>query len=162
VNAVSRAIFVDWSPPEQASRFGLRIYNTSISTPTCTLEPNTVCTRVNAVRVQSQKALTLEAFQNDWTCSADTNACQGIELFDVGYSRIHHNRITMAANILPETGRAIDCDGNHVPGSRNCEVDFNYIVANNNRAFRVRSSTNAHFHDNYVADCSNVVSGCVH
>ena len=163
-NAVSRGIFVDWKPREQKARFGVRIYNTTISTPTCMLEPNTVCIRVNAVRVQSEKAvaLGLEAFNNDWTCSADTNACQGLELFEVGNSHIHHNRITMALNLLPETGRAIDCDGDHIPGSKNCEVDQNYIIANNHRAFRVRSSANAHFHDNYVANCMNTVSGCVY
>ena len=161
-NAVSRGIFVDWKPRAQKARFGVRIYNTSVATPTCTVEPNTVCIRVNDVRVQADKSLGLEAFNNDWTCSPGTNACQGLELFEVSNSRVHHNRITMAANNVPQSGRAIDCDGDHVPGSDHCEVDNNYILANNHRAFRVRSSANVRFHDNYIANCTNDATGCVY
>lgn len=160
-NSVTRGIFVDWSPSSEKPRFGLRIYNTTIATPPCTKAPLTVCVRVNNVRVQSQTELTIEAFQNDWTCSRETNACQGIELFDVINSRIHHNRIDMESD-MPETGRAIDCDGNRVPGSDHCEVDFNIIIARRNRAFRVRSSANAYFHDNQVGDCTNTASGCIY
>jgi hypothetical protein len=158
-NVVTRAIFVDWSPQSQSPRFGLRIYNTTIVSAPCPLE--TSCNRTNDVRVQSA-TLSLEAFHNDWTCSADTNACQGIELFATRNSRIHHNRLDMKEAQMPETGRAIVCDGDRVPGSDQCEVDSNYIIANNNRAIRVRSSTNVHIHHNYIANCSNTTSGCVH
>jgi hypothetical protein len=158
-NVVTRTIFVDWSPQKQNAPFGLRIYNTTIVSPPCSIEAS--CNRTNDVRVQSG-TLSLDAFHNDWTCSADTNACQAIELFAMRNSHIHHNRLNMEKTKLPETSRAIVCDGDKVPGSDHCEVDSNYIIANNNRAFRVRSSTNVHFHHNYIADCANTASGCIH
>lgn len=141
--ACGRSLHVSWDTTASWSggQYLVRLYNI-----TSTAAPGPSCLRAYNLSVFAGPGITTEASNNDVTCPADTAACQGIVFYGNDRSRMHHNRANLPQNLTEQTGRAFLCDGS----ADYCEVDNNLVIANNNRAFRVRDSMHARIHDNVV------------
>jgi hypothetical protein len=101
---------------------------------------------------------------------ANLNAFQGIAMYETQGSYIHNNYI-----ILPhpaydtsayDTDRGIlfDCEGKVGSPCGSNIAAYNVIVADNNRAIRVRAETGDLIHDNSILNCRVAVihEGCIH
>jgi len=141
--ACGRSVHVNWDTTTAwtGAPYVVRLYNI-----TSAAAPGPSCARAYNLSVFTSSVITAEAHNNDVLCPADTAACQGIVFYGNDRSRMHHNRADMPQNYTVQNGRAFLCDG----GADYCEVDHNLVIANNNRAFRVRDSKYARIHDNVV------------
>jgi hypothetical protein len=146
-----RAIHVDWSPGTGVNA-SLSVHNLTIVVPS---QPTV--SRSFGVSIIS-KGNHVEGYSNDLTCVADANACQTIMCFGTTDCKLHHNKMTMQQNITAETGRAMILDG----GVTNGEVWNNNIITNNNRAVRVRDSSNIRIHDNILGPVTAVNTAAIH
>jgi hypothetical protein len=146
-----RAIHVDWAP-------GTAV-NASISAHnlTAVVPSQPTVSRSFAVSMIS-KGNHVEAYSNDLTCVADANACQTIMCYGTADCKLHHNKMTMQQNITVETGRAMILDG----GTLNGEVWNNNVTTNNNRAVRVRDSSNIRIHDNTFGPVTGINIATIH
>lgn len=151
--ACGRTVQLNWDTTVAwtGGQYLVRLYNI-----TSAAASGPTCTRAYNFGITASDVITAEVNNNDLTCPADTAACQGVMFYGNDKGRIHHNRITMMQNLTTETGRATLCDGH----ADSCEVDNNLIIANNNRAFRVRDSMHARIHDNTVqrVTCCNATA----
>ncbi len=149
----SRAIHIEWDAPgAYTGTYLLRLSNLNMnaaSGPTCSRSFN--------VSIIGSDYVTAEFDHNDVTCPADSGACQGVVFYGTNNNRAHHNRIELLQNTTAETARGILCDK-----SDYCEIDENLVIANNNRAFRVRDSQHARIHDNVVQQITCCGASAVH
>lgn len=151
--ACSRAIHVEWTVPgAYAEPFLLRLHNL-----TTVAASGPTCSRTYNLSILGSDFLTAQVDHNDLTCPADSGACQGVVFYGTNHNQAHHNRIELMQNSTAETARGVLCDK-----SDYCEVRDNLVIANNNRAFRVRDSTNAWIHNNTVSQITCCGSAAVH
>jgi hypothetical protein len=80
---------------------------------------------------------------NSAHCPANSYACQAMMCYNTTFCSMHNNQIVMDQNASGETARGLLFD--QVQGGN---AYNNVVVANNNRALRIRDSHNVHAHDN--------------
>lgn len=153
--ACGRSVHISWdtTTPWSGAPYVVRLYNI-----TSAAAPGPSCSRAYNLSVFTSSVITAEAHNNDVLCPADTAACQGIVFYGNDRGRMHHNRAELPQNYTVQSGRAFLCDG----GADYCEVDSNLVIANNNRAFRVRDSKYARIHNNVVQRVTCCGSQAVH
>jgi hypothetical protein len=135
----SRAFHIDWNSPAANTTPSIQLYNLDVAVSS---QPTVV--RSYALSILATNHY-VEAFNNDITCAGDANACQGISCANGATTcKLHHNRIEMKTNTVEETGRAMSFDFNTQSG----EAWNNLVIVNNNRALRIRDSSNIRVHDN--------------
>jgi hypothetical protein len=135
--APSRAIHIDWPLSSPASSVTVRMYNITASVGT---QPTV--SRSHALSFTGGQHFA-EILNNNLTCQTDANACQAIVCLNTSDCKMHHNRVEMIQNSTAETGRALVYQG-----ADNGEAWNNLIIANDNRGFRMRDSTNIRVHHN--------------
>jgi hypothetical protein len=148
----TRSIHVDWPLTSKPTITSIRIFNNTMLVPT---QPTV--SRSFAVSVVGTNH-TVEMFSNDVTCVADANACQALVCFRAASCKFHHNRADMLFNTTSERGRALLFDGSVQSG----EAWNNLIIANNNRAVRIRDSFNIRVHHNQIKNIQNNGAGTIH
>lgn len=150
-----RSVHISWdtTTPWSGAPYVVRLYNITSAAAT-----GPSCSRAYNLSVFTSSVITAEAHNNDVLCPADTAACQGIVFYGNDRGRMHHNRAELPQNYTLQSGRAFLCDG----GADYCEVDHNLVIANNNRAFRVRDSKYARIHANTVQRVTCCGSQAVH
>lgn len=88
-------------------------------------------------------------------CEDEASACQGVGLWYAPYSYIHHNEFDLptTCTTCADKARGVIFDGDPGnTGSEYSDASYNLVYAHNNRAFRVRSSTNVTIHHNDIRD----------
>ncbi len=148
----TRSIHVDWPVTSKPAITSIRIFNTTMTVPS---QP--AVSRSFAASVVGTNH-TVEFFNNDITCAADANACQALVCFRTAECKFHHNRADMTFNTTAERGRALLFDGSVQSG----EAWNNLIIANNNRAIRIRDSFNIRLHNNQIKNIQNNGAGAIH
>jgi hypothetical protein len=148
----TRGIHVDWPLAAKPAAPSIRIYNNTIVVPS---QP--AVSRSFAASVIGSNHV-VEFFNNDITCVADAAACQALFCFRAAECRFHHNRVDMVHNTTAQSGRAILFDGSVQAG----EAWNNLIIANNNRAIRIRDSHDIRIHNNQFLNIENNGAGVIH
>ena len=100
--------------------------------------------------------ITVEVDHNQISCPTGSNACQGIVCYGIHGCWVHANRIVLAPSVrIEETARAILFDQLNQSPTDFGEAWNNIIVANEGRAFRIRSAFNVWVHDNRILSVEN-------
>jgi hypothetical protein len=155
------AILFDWT--------GLDGTNLAIEVDHITGYVQTALTsnRAEFLRVASSKRSDIH--NNDLTCNADVKTCNPIEIVGgAGYvnGAIHHNKLTITNNIIPNgVPRALVIGGpdSGLVGTQGWRVYNNICTANNGRCFRFRQVNDLQVHDNVVLNCAATMGyGCYH
>jgi len=155
------AIHFEWSVLDGANT-ALEIDHITCSVDDAPTSNRSVCINL----VTAKKVL---FHNNDLTCTANTKACQGIQLTaPAGYvnTGIYNNRGTIITNTvsggLPRMFMIGGPDGGSV-GAQGIQVYSNYCTANNGRCFRFRQVNDLLVHDNEVVNCAATMGyGCYH
>jgi hypothetical protein len=153
-----RNLFIDWGAAASTSlgnATSVKIHN--ISSTSATGASNN---RIVNLHIQASVPR-VEYYNNDTTCLAGANACQGTVCYGVKDCKIHNNRATTQLGVgISETARAFLCDGDTGVGMNGCEIYNNYVNTQDGRAIRFRnvnSSVNiTAVHDNLI---DNIASG---
>jgi len=109
-----------------------------------------------------------EVWNATFSPGANLNSFQGIAMYNTRGSYVHNNYIVLphpAYNLgLYDTDRGIlfDCEGKVGSPCGSNIAAYNVIVADNNRAIRVRAETGDIIHDNVILNCRmNDAAGCI-
>jgi hypothetical protein len=124
--------------------------------------------RYNWIQILGAATATAEV----WNCTISpggyADEFQGIGLWTIG-AYVHNNYIVLPHPLYEigthQTDRAIefDCVGKTEDTCGHNELAYNQIVADNNRAIRVRAETGDLIHDNVIQNCrvNAMESGCI-
>lgn len=88
---------------------------------------------------------------NSAHCPANSYACQAMMCYNTTFCSMHDNQIVMDQNATGETARGLLFDQAQGGNAYN-----NVVVANNNRALRIRDSRNIHAYNNTI---KNITAG---
>jgi len=157
------AIHAEWS--------GLDGTNTALEIDhiTCSVAPAPTSNRTICLNVVSGKKVLIH--HNDLTCTANTKACQGLQLIPPqGYvnTEIYNNKGTIETNTVSGGLPRMFCVSGPDSGSTGAQgikVYNNYCEANNGRCFRFRQVNDLLVHDNEVVNCADTATmgyGCYH
>ncbi len=141
----SRGIHVDWGAAMPTTTVSIRIFNI---TGLVDHEPGVI--RSSNINLTASNNI-IEATNNNLTCDVDAAACQGIVCDGTLDCFMHANQLTMNFNTAGgDSARAMVFDV-----TPNGEAWNNTVTVNNNRAVRVRDSTNTNIHDNRFNNITN-------
>lgn len=150
--SLGRGIHIDWTISGKQPGNTMRVFNNTILVPS---QPQSIRSFAIALLGNNHSP---EFFSNDLTCAADAGACQGIMCYNTADCKFHHNRINLITNTTPEGGRGLLFDG----GTQGGEAWNNLITSNNNRALRIRDSSNIRVHHNKFKSIAANGAGAIH
>jgi hypothetical protein len=153
VGQLGRAMHIDWLGGAVSPTIDISIHNLSITVPT---QPSAARSYAISILGGNNR---VEAYSNDLVCQSDARACQAIMCFGTVDCKLHHNRINMQQSATDEPGRSMLFDG----GVLNGESWNNDVQVHDNRAVRIRDSSNIRVHDNQfrLITCCQTI-GAIH